>query len=284
MKKTGKRVLSVLLSVLMCLTVFALDWSGLINLSPEAEAWSAGSYKWRIRVHSNNNTGGWDADKLTVYGKATNGTGSEVEIYSHSNWYIDFKGDRYNTFGDGDQTTSQFPTKVTYFYQFGGGITHRKMDAYIYLDLYYGDDWHEIGSVQCYSYEWGQNKGTKTMTIASGNYPKFNSAAITGGSSELTAPATGSTGTNATNAFKVTAYDQYGVSWGVSGTSVAWTKSGTVDYAPLSFSSTTSETPTLKAGAVTKSSAPKTETLTATVKYGSTTKTATTTVKVIVKK
>ena len=210
MRRTGKRALSVILSCIIAFGCVTLLSGTLLT----AHAATAGSYKWRVRVHSNNNTGGWDADKLTVYGKSNNGTGSEGEIYSHSNWYIDFKGDRDNTFGDGDQTTTQFPTKLTYFYQFGGGITHRKMDAYIYLDLYYDDEWHEIGSVQCYSYEWGQNKGTKTLTIDSSKYPEATSiTALTGGDSTLNVPTDG-TSTNYTNAFSAgTVKDQYGVNW-----------------------------------------------------------------------
>ncbi len=120
MTKLTKKTLSVFLTVVMALSVFAL---AIPCLMPKAEAATAGSYTWRVCVHSDNDTGGWDDDMLTVYGKPANGTGSEVQIYSHEDWFIDFKGDRDNTFGDGNQTTSQFPTKLTYYYKFGGGIT-----------------------------------------------------------------------------------------------------------------------------------------------------------------
>ena len=75
MKKTGKRVLSVFLSVLMCLTVFMMDWSGLM---PTANA--AATYEWRVRVNSSNNTGGWDTYNGTVYGKTNYGTGTESSM------------------------------------------------------------------------------------------------------------------------------------------------------------------------------------------------------------
>lgn len=121
MKKTGKRALSILLSVLMCLTVFALDWSGLIKVSPEADAATAGKYTWRIKVTCHDDASGWNSDQLYVYGCKNNGTSSETSsaIASHSNWYIDGKKTWNEAFGIGAPTTDEFPTRFTYYYNFG---------------------------------------------------------------------------------------------------------------------------------------------------------------------
>ncbi len=203
----GRRVLSVFLSVLMLMSAWAIVSP---DMFPKAEAATAGSYTWRVNVVSSNATGGWDTYNWKVYGKGSNGTGSETNIKSFSR-KIDFKG-TVNV--SGDQTTSQFPTKVTFEYSFGGGVTHRKMDATIYLDLYYNGAWQPaIASATAYSYQWGTNKGTVTVTVGSGAYPKATSTSISGGSFSVSVPTDGSS-TNYTNAFTAgTVYDQYGVSW-----------------------------------------------------------------------
>ncbi len=201
-RKTGKRSLALFMTVLMLMSAWVF--------APTASAATAGSYTWRVNVVSSNNTGGWDKYDWKVYGKGNNGTGSETQIKSFSR-KIDFNG-TVNV--SGDQTTSQFPTKVTFEYSFGGGITHRKMDATIYLDLYYNGAWQPaIASATAYSYEWGTNKGTVTVTVGSGAYPKATTTSISGGSSSVNVPTDGSS-TNYTSAFSAgTVYDQYGVSW-----------------------------------------------------------------------
>ena len=122
-----RRVLALFMSVLMLMTAW-------VFVAPtKADAATAGNFTWRVYVNSRNDTGGWDAETLKVFGKPNNGTGSEATLLTVNNWKIDFKGTRDNTFGKGDQTTSQFPTRFTYYYEFGGGVTHRKLDADIYL-------------------------------------------------------------------------------------------------------------------------------------------------------
>ncbi|MDD6021826.1 MAG: InlB B-repeat-containing protein [Oscillospiraceae bacterium] len=205
MKKYFKKTMSVFLSFLMVLSCFVF--------APEmftfkADAAKAGSYKITVKVVSSNNTGGWDKGVLKIYGKDKNGKGTETVIVNKSDMYINFNGTR--TWIDSVSYDS-FPTKLTYEYSFGGGITHRKMDAYIYL--YVNDT--EVGNVQSYSYEWGTNAGTKTLTVASSKYPKASSISWTapsavsltvpGGTNAATSTATFSTGS--------TVKDQYGVSW-----------------------------------------------------------------------
>ena len=121
MKKTRKRVLSLFLSVLMCLTVFALDWSGLIStpFSWDAEAYSmsAGSYFVRVtfRITDTGNFekgfGGWGSDSNDGAGCSiryvnNNGYGSTT---SYQNWSI---ASQFNNTGTYTLTAtiSGFPT------------------------------------------------------------------------------------------------------------------------------------------------------------------------------
>ena len=179
--KTGKKMLSWLLTVVMALGYVGL-LSGVIGRDPfgtkqtacAVTSQGAGTYGWRITVYSRNDTGGWDWENLRVYGKNTNGRGSEVEILAVDNWKVDFNGWRENTFGKGDQWGSTyFPTKVYYAYSFGGGATHRKLDFDLYLDVWNNNtgSWTNVGSMNVYSYEWGNNSGNKTMYVPDGNYP-----------------------------------------------------------------------------------------------------------------
>ena len=240
MKKTGKRVLSVLLSVLMCLTVFALDWSGLINLSPEADAATAGKYTWRVRINSENDTGGWNSEQFRAYGKKTNGTAtSEDLLVSKDNWYIDFKGWRNNTFGttdDNGHTTDQFPTKLTYYYNFAGRAI-RELKFYIYLEVKDSDgNWVNVpltlkkSNTQCQCDISGQHVyakselrvwpagekpayGTITCTVGSGSYPKASSITAGTGFADKTVTAKQTGGGNVTTTAAATVKDQYGVNW-----------------------------------------------------------------------
>ena len=77
----GRRVLSVFLSVLMLMSAWAIVST---DMFPKAEAATAGSYTWRVNVVSSNATGGWDTYNWKVYGKGSNGTGSETNIKSFS--------------------------------------------------------------------------------------------------------------------------------------------------------------------------------------------------------
>ncbi len=171
-----------------------------------AEAATAGSYTWRVRGTSSNNTGGWDKGILRVYGKPNNGTGNQVNIYEEEGMYINWKETDKNW--SGDQTTSQFPTKLEYEYSFGGGISHRKMDATLYIDVYDNrtGSWVQVLSVKCYSYNWGTNSGKKSGDVSSKTPYAYSLGISSGGS--VTVPkdgsATGSTGSAAV-------YDQYGV-------------------------------------------------------------------------
>lgn len=196
MKKYFKKSLSLFMAALMLMSCW-------VFFAPTAEAVSAGKYTWRVRGTSSNDTGGWDAGVLTVKGKANNGIGTESELYKKSGMYINWKETDKNW--SGDQTSDSFPTYLNYYYEFGGGITHRKMDATLYLDVKDSSGtWHEILSVRCYSYEWGKNKGNKNDSVASGNYPKAGAVVFDANPGTINAP-----GSNSSAHYHLN--DQYGV-------------------------------------------------------------------------
>ncbi len=210
MKQKAKKSLALFLTVLMLMT----SW---VFVAPnKASAVNSGTYYWRVRVNSSNDTGGWDYGRWYVKGKANNGKGSESQI-GNFNQNINFK-ENGRIVGSGSSTS--FPTKVEFQFSFGGGITHRKMDAYIYLDVSSNNSsWKEIASTQCYSYEWGTNKGTKTATVSTSNYPKANAVTFSTSPSNVTIPKSSNTSTS----FATYLTDQYGVK--VSSSASGYTKS-----------------------------------------------------------
>lgn len=193
MKKYFKKSLSLMMAALMLLSCW-------VFVAPtKAEAVDSGTYHVQVVVSSNNDTGGWDYGRCTLKGKDKNGKGTESQIWYGGDNKINFNGDR--TWYDG--YTDKFPTSVSYAYSFGGGITHRKMDAYIKIVV----NGTEILSVRSYSYEWGNNKGTKSGSVASGSYPKASSVVFDQAPGAVTVPKTGT----ATTSMQTHLNDQYGV-------------------------------------------------------------------------
>ena len=236
MKNYLKKVMSLFMAVLMCLSVLFI---GLSTFKPEVIAASAGNYKWRVRIVSENDTGGWNNEQFRAYGCKNNGTSSQTSsaIASKDKWYIDFNGERTNTFGLGDQTTAEFPTKITYYYDFGGGATWRELRFYLYLEVYNNNNstWVNIPlnisgsrssgelSVGAHGGSGGSNeqrvqakssastpaKGTITYTV---NSKKPAATKIT-----LSEPGAitldNLDGSSKTASISGTVYDQYGVTW-----------------------------------------------------------------------
>lgn len=199
-----KRTLSLLLSLLLVLGTFCF-FNPFKESVEVAEAATAGSYTWRVRGTSSNDTGGWDKGILRVYGKPNNGTGTQVCIYNQSNMKINWEETNKNW--SGNQTTSQYPTRLEYEYSFGGGITHRKMDAWLYIDVLKNGTWTQVLAVQCYSYEWGTNSGTKSGDVSA--RPAIASVTLSGNGS-TTVPRTGTASASTGSA---TVYDDYGKEW-----------------------------------------------------------------------
>lgn len=248
MKKHGKKGLSLFLALLMCLTVFVLDWSGFIQVSPEADAASAGQYEFRIAVNSSNNTGGWKSEKMTVYGKETNGTGTEVQMKQATNWYVDFNGWRYNTFGlqgSGDKesdtcpgfTMNQFPTKVVYEFTIESAWADRNLEFNLYIQVKKSDGtWVSLPVSQSHtssgqasaegdcsgtkvhykinsSFTLKNGSGTVTFTVSSSGYPKASSIAAGTGFANKTVVAKQTGGGSVTTTAAAVVKDQYGVNW-----------------------------------------------------------------------
>ncbi len=204
-----KRTLSLMLSLLLVLGTFCFFNPFKENVEV-AEAATAGSYTWRVRGTSSNDTGGWDKGILRVYGKPNNGTGNQVNIYEAKSMYINWAETDKNW--SGDKTTSQFPTKLEYEYSFGGGLTWREMKATLYIDVYnYGTSkWVQVLKVECNASSSAYSAAAGTKSGTSGNLPSVASISLGSDTSALTVPDSGSVSGTTGSA---TIYDQYGVQW-----------------------------------------------------------------------
>ena len=197
MKKYFRKSLSLMMAALMLLSCW-------VFFAPEAEAVNSGTYYWRVRVDSGNNTGGWDKGAWVVYGKPNNGKGSETTLSSFSQ-YVNFK-ETGRIIKSGSSTS--FPTKVTFTYSFGGGMTWREMKGTAYLDVSGNNSsWTQVGSVDlgAKSSAFSAAKGTKTIT--GGSYPKASSVVFDLAPGAVTVPKTGT----ATTSMRTHLNDQYGV-------------------------------------------------------------------------
>ena len=205
-KTYSKKTLSVLMAALMLITAW-------VFVAPEkAEGISqSGSYTWRVRVNCSSSvrSGGWNSETLKVYGKGNNGTGSETTLFTKNNWYLDFTGWRENTWGEGDQTTTEFPTKVTYTGNFGGGLTWYTCTATMYLDVYNGSEWVNVGSgnISGSSSAFSSGTATGSITVASGNCPKADNVVCSSAFADKTVPNSGTVYSTGDFYCK----DQYGV-------------------------------------------------------------------------
>ncbi|MBO5185328.1 MAG: hypothetical protein J6D79_06295, partial [Clostridia bacterium] len=197
MKKYFKKSLSLMMAALMLLSCW-------VFFAPEAEAVYSGTYYGRVRVDSGNDTGGWDQGDWKVFGKSNNGKGSETQLSSFSQ-YVNFK-ETGKIIKSGSSTS--FPTKVTFTYSFGGGMTWREMKGTAYLDVSGNNSsWTQVGSVDlgAKSSAFSAAKGTKTIT--GGNYPKASSVVFDQAPGAVTVPKTGT----ATTSMRTHLNDQYGV-------------------------------------------------------------------------
>ena len=65
-----RRVLALFMSVLMLMTAW-------VFVAPTASAVET-QYKWRVRIVSENATGGWNDEEFRAYGCKQNGTASQT--------------------------------------------------------------------------------------------------------------------------------------------------------------------------------------------------------------
>ena len=229
-KRTGKKVLSVFLSVLMVMTawVFAAP--------TKAEAATAGTYYYKVEFRVTDDMDNTQL-KTTLYGRKNNGTGEEVVIAT-KNYTSDtsFKGTM--NLMSGTTAAGVFPTRLRVYDNNGAKYyLGRNLKGYwsvyaganssagkMYLEASKGSpnvEKMEVGNgTDAYWYWEVRNAwiGGKTNTfdvnysVRSDYYPKASSITMGGGSTSLTVP-TAANGTASTNAYTGTVKDQYGVNW-----------------------------------------------------------------------
>ena len=179
-----------------------------VFFAPEAKAVNSGSYNYEFKIVMTDGADGWDNGDLTLYGKPSNGKGTESQITKKSGLYVNQDSGTYSW---GTGSSSSFPTRVTYYYKFGGGITWRSMAGT--LQLFVNGTLVGEQSFSASSSAFKAASGTVTLTVASGNYPKANTVEMSQ-PEDVTIQKTG----NATTSFTSLVKDQYGVIIGSSST------------------------------------------------------------------
>lgn len=282
MKNYGKKVLSVLLALLMCLTVVALDFSGLT-----AGAYTASpTHTYKLRVTQTSHDGNYDGQEgggtCTVYGKDKNGTGSQSQIWSGG-------------IGTGWATTDGGSTDIC-------TLTSDKWPSRIYIgcnicnnnSMFYGTQnvnakieiavqdaatgnyggWQTVGSFTLTSNTVSGGGGSafksKTFDLNSTGIPAATKVATSNSEAagatttyNVTLNITG--GANKTQSMNAYVYDQYNVIWTAAPSS--WSKDGTVACTTSLSTTGASESCTLTMGPT--NSTYQKSAVTVTAKYGS---------------
>lgn len=232
--RTGKKVLSVFLAVLMVMTAW-------VFVAPEAEAATAGKYYYKVTFQVTDEMDNVQM-KSTLYGRGNNGTsGSEVTIAT-KNYTRDTKFSGTMTIMEGTTDAGVFPTRFHiydnngakyfmgrnlkgYWHVYVGSSSDSLTEVYLNGKLNSSNvEKMEVGSGKgAYwywevrnNYVWGK---TNTFNVdynvdndTYNAYPKANSITMGGGSPSLTVP-TAAGGSTPSKAFTATVYDQYGVAW-----------------------------------------------------------------------
>ena len=158
MKKYFKKSLSLMMAALMLLSCW-------VFFAPEAEAVNTGSYPYEVKITMTDGADGWDNGDLKVYGKSNNGKGTETSIATKSGLYVNHDSGTYSWYSS---SSTSFPTKLTYYYKFGGGMTWRSMAGTLYLYV----NGTQVGSqsFSAKSSAFKAAKGTVTLTVASSDF------------------------------------------------------------------------------------------------------------------
>ena len=260
----GKRALSIFLSLLMVAGVFVMDWSGLIKLSPTADAitsQNAGNYVLRIQIHVTNKAdkqGNIQTSWVKISYKANNGRGDLIEgdnrVYydMKSNWTTcGLNSEGWHTF---DISVPGIPINAEFYHD---AVWQDKVHYTLEDFWVYGNDnqihWEDV-SMDMHSGGVGNSadSGNRNVNVSNAEYPKLDSVTISGTSPIYIDKNTAT----ASSTYTVTAAkDQYGVNWGFS--SVEWassdsSKASIANNGTASFTNnggldyTVSFTPTLK--------------------------------------
>ena len=213
--RTGKKALSVFLAALMVMTTW-------VFVAPKAEAVTAGKYKIAFVVYDNDNGCNGLSDLQVKYKyKANNGTGTESGeqtvpvnvsdakkvVKTGGAYYIvnvdnvaGFPSYAYAYSKVGNWQYPEFRLKVLVA---KAGTTNYTKGA---------SGWTEVCDFQFHHKNaLGSNTGSSSTTSFS-NTPTASSLTLTGGSTTLEVPKSGSAA-NSSAAFVGTVYDQYGVVW-----------------------------------------------------------------------
>ena len=194
------------MAVLMCLTVFVLDWSGFFPGISEAEAATAGKYTWKVELYVKEQDGDCSSCTWSLSGKKKNGAGDNV---NKSNVSQNMAGNQESVYTLWSGTNEDFFPLTASVTASNTGCND--CDVQGYLRLY-------IDGVLVKE-DQGQRLSVGHKSTASCSYsfesvkPYADSlSAITGMPSTYTIPAYG---TNASQSYTVacTAYDQYQRVW-----------------------------------------------------------------------
>ena len=252
MKKLGKKAFCLLMAALMCLSVFVLDWSGVIDLSPEAEAYSvsAGSYYVRVTFRItdtgtfNSGFDGWGSDSNDGAGCSiryvnNNGYGSTT---GYQNWSIASQFNNNGTY----TLTATIPGFPTGFYAVVNDNSALAWDNAIaeYTKIEVGRDTSHMHQLWAGNAHMNSTNGKKSVYIfasytgegdtsdyVSGcgghgdehqnvsttsktwTKPVFGSVEITEGPASLATPEYGNNQNSNSTSFKAIPYDNYDVQW-----------------------------------------------------------------------
>lgn len=203
MKKKLTKSLSVFMAFLMVFSMFVFT----PEMFTKAEAAiSSGSYNYEVKVTMTDGSDGWDVGNLWVYGRDNNGTGSETQINTKSGLYVNQDS---GTFSWLSGTSSSFPTKIKYQWQFGGGFTWRSMAATI--ELYVEGRLVCSKSFSAKSSAFSAAKGSAEASADSSKYPVCDSVTWEETALSISVPSS-TTVTNTVNTTtEPTVYDNYGV-------------------------------------------------------------------------
>lgn len=233
-----KRLVSVALAVVMCLSVCVLDWSG---LGFDASAATAGKYDVKVVINVSNTMYCKDTQNVHLYTKANNGTASsETDNGSLS----------FSTYNDSTITKEWssvgFPSRIT-CYCAGSTLVNAKVVYTVTVSVKPAGSGSytavQTSSSYSHSSDLTATVGSFTDTFnVTSNKPYANSISYSTSSGlSVTVP---TSGTATVGSGTATVYDQYGVAWyqapqwTVHSTSAAQTNRNDNQVSGISVSST----------------------------------------------
>ena len=218
------------LSVILCAIMLFSCW---VFTAPQADAATAGNYKYRINVKTNDSVDVGDNQDLTItlnY-KRDNGNGSSGSTSGNVS-YTWAESDNGNNNYDSFSSVPGFATSVTItvVYAWTAAIS-RAWDSTITIYVWNNltSAWVQIGSKQqkISGGAWGQSTQNFTCDVDVSAYPYINSIGDIGGGPATVNVPTAANGSTTTAAYTAgVAQDQYGVNWYQDGTITCRTENG----------------------------------------------------------